>query len=236
MTENRDRIERAVELLVYAPIGAGLYLREVAPPIVETVVARGRAELDRRQADVQRHVTSARSLGQVALAFGLPKLRERVDGMLGRRPSAPPAARPAPVVTPRPPTVSHLSVAPDADCARERRAPDPRLRRALCVPGRRAPRGPRTRRARRRARVRSRTPAAAHHPRQDRTAGRLSAPVGERGGSSARSDRRGHPRDGRPRPRPAGRAARHARGGALGAPRRAGRTLRRGLSRLVGAG
>ena len=39
MTENRDRIERAVELLVYAPIGAGLYLREVAPPIVETSAA-----------------------------------------------------------------------------------------------------------------------------------------------------------------------------------------------------
>lgn len=115
MTENRDRIERAVELLVYAPIGAGLYLREVAPPIVETVVARGRAELDRRQSDVQRHVASARSLGQVALAFGLPKLRERVEGMLGRRPSAPPPARPAAVVTPRPPVVSHLSVAPDAD-------------------------------------------------------------------------------------------------------------------------
>ena len=115
MTENRDRIERAVELLVYAPIGAGLYLREVAPPIVETVVARGRAELDRRQADVQRHVTSARSLGQVALAFGIPKLRERVEGMLGRRPTAPPPARPTVVVTPRPPAVSHLSVAPDAD-------------------------------------------------------------------------------------------------------------------------
>jgi hypothetical protein len=115
MTENRDRIERAVELLVYAPIGAGLYLREVGPPIVETVVARGRAEIDRRQSDMQRHVTSARSLGQVALAFGLPKLRERVEGMLSRRPTAAPAARPKSVVTTRPPTVNHLSVARDTD-------------------------------------------------------------------------------------------------------------------------
>ena len=115
MTENRDRIERAVELLVYAPIGAGLYLREVGPPIVETVVARGRAEIDRRQSDVQRHVTSARSLGQVALAFGLPKLRERVESVLGRRPTPAPAARPKSVVTPRPPAVNHLSVAPDTD-------------------------------------------------------------------------------------------------------------------------
>jgi hypothetical protein len=115
MTENRDRIERALELLVYAPIGAGLYLREVAPPIVETVVARGRAEIDRRQSEVQRHVTTARSLGQVALAFGLPKLRERVEGVLGRRPGTPAPARPTAPVIPRPPAVSHLSLAPDTD-------------------------------------------------------------------------------------------------------------------------
>ena len=114
MTENRDRIERALELLVYAPIGAGLYLREVGPPIVETVVARGRAEIDRRQSEVQRHVTTARSLGQVALAFGLPKLRKRVEGVLGRRPGATAPPRPA-AAPPRPPAVSHLSVARDTD-------------------------------------------------------------------------------------------------------------------------
>jgi hypothetical protein len=131
MAENRDRIERALEVFVYAPIGAGLFLREVAPPIVEQVVARGRAEFDRRQSEVQRHITSARSLGQVALAFGLPKLRGRVEGILGRRPtpseppskhSAPGVARattappPTPAAATRPaPVVSHLSVAPDRD-------------------------------------------------------------------------------------------------------------------------
>ncbi len=126
MTQNSERIERAMELLVYAPIGAGLYLMEVAPPIVDTVVARGRAEFDRRQSDVQRHVTTARSMGQVALAFGLPKLRSRVEGLLGRRLSTPPAPPPArasaPVATPPrpapapvPAAPSHLSVARDAD-------------------------------------------------------------------------------------------------------------------------
>ncbi|HEY5171877.1 MAG TPA: hypothetical protein VIK54_09145, partial [Acidimicrobiia bacterium] len=42
-------------------------------------VARGRAEIDRRQDDVQQRVTTARSLGQVALAFGPPMVRERVE-------------------------------------------------------------------------------------------------------------------------------------------------------------
>jgi hypothetical protein len=130
MSENRDRIERAVELLVYAPIGAGLYLRDVAPPIVETVVARGRAELDRRGSEVQRHVTSARSLGQVAIAFGVPKLRERVEGMLGRRPAPPRPAPPRPasppvVTTPPPPVASRLTVAPDASAPDSEELPIP---------------------------------------------------------------------------------------------------------------
>jgi hypothetical protein len=136
MSENRDPIERAVELLVYAPIGASLYLREVAPPLVDTVVARGRAELDRRQSEVQRHVTSARSLGQVAIAFGVPKLRERVEGMLGRRPAPPQPPRPSPprvvttppppiVTTPPPPVASRLAVAPDASAPDSEELPIP---------------------------------------------------------------------------------------------------------------
>jgi hypothetical protein len=85
MSDNRERLERMFELLVYAPIGAGLYLREAAPPIVESIVARGRAEFDRRQEEVHRHFVSTRSLGQVALAFGLPRLRSRVEDMVSRR-------------------------------------------------------------------------------------------------------------------------------------------------------
>src|SRR6266550_38406 len=132
MSENRDRIDRALELFLYAPIGAGLYLREIAPPIVDTVVARGRAELDRRQSEVQRHVTSARSLGQLAIAFGVPMLRERVEGVLGRRPAPPPPSRPTPAPPPRPvaptpppPVVSHLSVAPDANAPDSQELPIP---------------------------------------------------------------------------------------------------------------
>ncbi len=101
MSETRDGLERALELLVYAPIGAGLYLRDVAPPILETVVALGRAEFDRRQADVQRHVTSARSLGQVAIAFGCAEAaRARRRGtrpQRGLRAGPTPASAPEPV-------------------------------------------------------------------------------------------------------------------------------------------
>lgn len=82
MTENNDRIERTLELLVFAPLGAGLYVADMAPTLVNMFVARGRAEVDRRQEQVQQRVTTARSLGQVAIAFGVPMVRQKVTGTL----------------------------------------------------------------------------------------------------------------------------------------------------------
>lgn len=79
MTENPDRIERTLELLIYAPIGIGLFLKDTAPTFVDMFVARGRAEVDKRQDDAQQRVTTARSLGQVAIAFGPPVVRQRVE-------------------------------------------------------------------------------------------------------------------------------------------------------------
>jgi hypothetical protein len=79
MTERKDRIEHTLEVLVYAPIGVGLYLRDMGPTFVNMFVARGRAEVDRRQAQVQQRTTTARSIGQVAVTFGVPMVRQRVE-------------------------------------------------------------------------------------------------------------------------------------------------------------
>jgi hypothetical protein len=98
MSENPDRIERTLELLLYAPIGIGLFLKDTAPTFVNMFVSRGKAEVDRRQDDVQQRVTTARSLGQVALAFGPPVIRKKVEdtvaqvwhhaeGLIGSSPS-----------------------------------------------------------------------------------------------------------------------------------------------------
>jgi len=110
MTENSDRTERLLEALVYAPIGVGLYLKETAPTFIEMFVSRGRAEVDRRHREVQQRVTTARSLGQVVLAFGPPMARERVSqtvadarrraeefvaGPAAEAPEAPPVGEPA---------------------------------------------------------------------------------------------------------------------------------------------
>ena len=79
MTEHKDRIEHTLEVLVYAPIGVGLYLKDMGPTFVNMFVARGRAEVDRRQAQVQQRTTTAKSIGQVAMTFGVPMVRQRVE-------------------------------------------------------------------------------------------------------------------------------------------------------------
>jgi hypothetical protein len=79
MTDTPDRIERTLEVLLYAPIGIGMFLKDTAPSFVDMFVSRGRAEVDRRQGDVQQRVTTAKSLGQVALAFGPPVIRKKVE-------------------------------------------------------------------------------------------------------------------------------------------------------------
>jgi len=79
MTVPKDRIEHTLELLVLAPIGVGLYLRDMGPTFVNMFVARGRAEIDRRQAQVQQRTTTAKSIGQVAMTFGVPMVRQRVE-------------------------------------------------------------------------------------------------------------------------------------------------------------
>ena len=123
MTENNDAVSRALELVMFGPIGLASYLKEVTPSAIEMLVARGRAEVDRGQEQVQQRVTTARSLGQVAMAFGVPMVRQRVQrGVSDVRTRAEtllpvtaatkrPAARPA-AVADRAPTASPESFEP----------------------------------------------------------------------------------------------------------------------------
>jgi hypothetical protein len=130
MTEHKDRIEQTIEMLVYAPIGAGLYLKDMGPTFVNMFVARGRAEIDRRQAQVQQRTTTAKSIGQVAVAFGVPMVKQRVEKEVGNArqraqtfletiggsdapaPAAPPRAPAASRPAPRPAPASAAPTAP----------------------------------------------------------------------------------------------------------------------------
>jgi hypothetical protein len=88
------QLDRVIEVIVFAPLGAGLRAIDATPNLVDTFVARGRAEVEHRQEQLGRHVTTARSTGHVALAFGFPKVRNRASRLLRRTQPTPPARAP----------------------------------------------------------------------------------------------------------------------------------------------
>jgi hypothetical protein len=71
--------ERALDLLVYAPVGVALYLRDTVPTFVNLFVSRGRAELGQRRQQAQGQVAQAKALGEFAVNVGGPKVREHVE-------------------------------------------------------------------------------------------------------------------------------------------------------------
>ena len=73
------KTERALDLLVYAPVGVALYLRDTVPTFVNLFVSRGRAELGQRRQQAQDQVAQAKALGEFAVNFGGPKVREHVE-------------------------------------------------------------------------------------------------------------------------------------------------------------
>jgi hypothetical protein len=81
--------ERAMDLLVYAPVGVALYLRDTVPTFVNLFVSRGKAEVGQRKHQAQDQVSQAKAMGEFAVGFGGPKLREQVEkGIAAARKSA----------------------------------------------------------------------------------------------------------------------------------------------------
>ena len=117
MSDN-GKTERALDLLVYAPVGVALYLRDTVPTFVNLFVSRGKAELGQRRQQAQDQVAQAKAMGEFAVNFGGPKVREHVEkgialarkgaesvlGGTGDESGAPDAAEdvPSPAPAPRP--------------------------------------------------------------------------------------------------------------------------------------
>ena len=90
MADDNSTSEKALDLLVYGPLGLALYVRDTVPTFARVFVSRGRTEVDsrRRKAGdrVAEQVSNARSLGEFAVTVGGPKVRERVgEGLRGAR-------------------------------------------------------------------------------------------------------------------------------------------------------
>ncbi|MGQ0803432.1 MAG: hypothetical protein ACT4PI_06170 [Actinomycetota bacterium] len=85
MTDDQNPAERALDLLVYGPLGLALYVRDTVPTFLKVFVSRGRSELESRRRKVGKDAAGARSLGETALGFA-PDVRRRVEeGLRGAR-------------------------------------------------------------------------------------------------------------------------------------------------------
>jgi hypothetical protein len=65
-------VERALDVVVYGPLGVALFARDTVPGIMRMFAARGRSAVDQQ-------VRQARTVGQLAVRFGGPQVRRRVE-------------------------------------------------------------------------------------------------------------------------------------------------------------
>lgn len=84
MTDNSRKlpVERALEIMVYAPIGFAMFAKDMLPPLVDQFVNRGKTRVSELQQQVENQVGQARILGQFAVAQGRQQVREGVGSRL----------------------------------------------------------------------------------------------------------------------------------------------------------
>jgi hypothetical protein len=75
-------VDRALDVLVFAPLGFALSARDSVPGLVQAFAARGRAELDSRRHAAEARVEQARTVGRFAVDYGAPVVRRRVEERL----------------------------------------------------------------------------------------------------------------------------------------------------------
>lgn len=83
MNDN-DTVQRAKEILVYAPVGFAMYLRDTAPSFLKVFVARGRAEFDQKKKSVGDQIGQVRDTGATTAEETAPQMLRLVTDGLSR--------------------------------------------------------------------------------------------------------------------------------------------------------
>jgi hypothetical protein len=82
--DDHDAADKAMEFLVYGPIGFALYLRDTAPSFLKLFVSRGRSVLDERRKSVEDQLGQARAVGEFATNYSGPQVRRLVGEGLAK--------------------------------------------------------------------------------------------------------------------------------------------------------
>jgi hypothetical protein len=119
VSENETPIDKAVELLVYAPIGLAAFAKDTVPTFLKMFVARGHTEITQRRKSANVQAGNYKTIGRMAVRYGGPEVQRRagVAAETVRRraeetlagiaaaaqppePESPPPARPVPTAPP----------------------------------------------------------------------------------------------------------------------------------------
>ncbi|MBI2170188.1 MAG: hypothetical protein HYU28_11930 [Actinobacteria bacterium] len=75
-------LDRAIELFVYAPIGVLQFARDLAPPVLDQLVERGRDRVEELQKRAENQIGQFRIMGQFATAQFRQQFEEGRDELL----------------------------------------------------------------------------------------------------------------------------------------------------------
>lgn len=79
----QERRDEAMKLLVYAPIGAAMYLKDMAPTFLNMFTVRGKAQVDQTRNMANNMFTMAKSLGQARVNQTQQDVRKRSEAVRG---------------------------------------------------------------------------------------------------------------------------------------------------------
>lgn len=71
-------MERAVEYAVHVPVGFIAFARDSVPTFVQMFAGRGRREVDAHHKVVNTRINNYRAMGQLAVQYGPPVIRQRL--------------------------------------------------------------------------------------------------------------------------------------------------------------
>jgi hypothetical protein len=77
VSENDTPIERAVELLVYAPIGLAMFAKDTMPTFLKMFVSRGQTEVNKHRRTAGQQASQYRTIGHFAVKYGGPEVQRR---------------------------------------------------------------------------------------------------------------------------------------------------------------
>jgi len=138
VSDNETPIEKAVELLVYAPIGLAMFAKDTVPTFMKMFVARGHTEVTQRRKSANTQAGNYKTIGQMAVKYGGPEVkrqagaaaetvRKRAEDTLSTIAAAAAAAPavPAPAAPPRPNPAPDARTAPSAPATTNGSGPEP---------------------------------------------------------------------------------------------------------------